>query len=305
MSRILLTGSNGLLGQNLISEILQRTDMQLLATSGSDNKFPVNGGYDFIRMDICNRQSVFKTIREFKPDIIIHAAAMTQVDACESNHKKCSEINIEGTRNVAQAAEQTGAWFQYISTDFIFNGRNGPYCETDDPDPVSYYGWSKLQGEKITRSLSVPWSIVRTILVYGVVPSMSRSNLVLWVIESLKKKTPIRVVDDQYRMPTLVNDLAGGILSIIDRKLQGIYHLSGPDIHSVLELAQITARFFNLDDSLISPVSSRTLNQIGSRPPSTGFVLEKAIAELDYQPHDFKAGLKMVRRQLLRHKNIN
>ena len=298
MIKILLTGANGLVGQTLAHKIQSLSGFELLATSASECKVKGVTSVQFSQMDITSPDQVKTIFDRFKPDLVIHSAAMTQVDPCELDPDLCDKVNIDGTRLVAKAAEESGARFIYLSTDFIFDGLNGPYSEDDQPNPVNAYGWSKLQGEFITRSLKVPWMIVRTILVYGITPSMSRFNLVTWVRDSLINHKPIRVVDDQFRMPTLVDDLAEGIIRIIDRNKIGIYHLSGPELTSVLDFALQTARFFNLDESLISPVHSISLNQPGRRPVSTGFVLDKAIEELDYLPRNLDQGLTLVRNLL-------
>ncbi len=295
MKRILVTGANGLVGQTLIRKITLDGDSDYLATSASECKVRDISPGRFRIMDINREDRVREVIGSYHPDVIIHCAAMTQVDACENNPGLCDRVNIEGTRNIARAAESFGARFVFISTDFVFDGTGGPYLEEDQPNPVSFYGWSKLQGELITRSLKTPWVIVRTILVYGVVPAMNRINLVLWVKKSLEAGNPIQVVDDQFRMPTLADDLADGILRAARQGNSDIYHLSGPEMLSVYEIAIRTARFFSLDESLISPVSSRTLNQSGKRPPSTGFVLGKACSELNYSPKNLDKGLAVVR----------
>ncbi|TSA36924.1 MAG: dTDP-4-dehydrorhamnose reductase [Porphyromonadaceae bacterium] len=298
MIKILLTGANGLVGQTLAGKIQLLHGFELLATSASDCKVKGVEPVRFSIMDITSPDQVNTIFDRFKPDVVIHCAALTQVDPCELNPDLCDKVNIEGTRLVAKAAEESGARFIYLSTDFVFDGLNGPYSEDDQPNPVSVYGWSKLQGEFITRSLKVPWIIVRTILVYGFTPSMSRFNMVTWVRDSLINHKPIRLVDDQFRMPTLVDDLADGIIRIIKRDKTGIYHLSGPEMTSVLDFAVQTARFFNLDESLISPVHSDSLNQPGRRPVSTGFILEKAIGELDYAPRNLNQGLTVARNLL-------
>lgn len=298
MLKILLTGANGLVGQTLAAKISQMPETGLLATSASESVFRIGSPFDFRQMDITSPEQAAMVFNRFLPDVVIHCAAMTQVDACELNPDLCDQVNIEGTRNVALAAERCGARFIYLSTDFVFDGLNGPYSEDDPPNPVSVYGWSKLQGEFITRSLRVPWSIVRTILVYGITPTMKRGNLVTWVRDSLIQRKPLRVVDDQFRMPTLVDDLADGIISIARYGKTGIYHLSGPEMTSVYDFALKTARFFSLDESLITPVKSEVLNQPGRRPGSTGFILAKAYEELDYEPKSLDGGLLMVRNLL-------
>ena len=298
MKKILLTGSNGLLGQNLLKQFLSDEGFEILATSRSENVFPIKSGYRFIQLDITDREKVLEIADNFSPDVVIHGAAMTQVDPCEENKALANRINIEGTRNIAELAEKCRSHFVYVSTDFVFDGESGPYSELSHVNPVSHYGYTKLEGERICSALSVPWSIVRTILVYGVTPAMSRSNLVLWVKASLEAGKAIRVVEDQFRMPTLVDDLAWGIIRILETKATGIYHLSGKEMHSVYELALKTAQFFNLDESLISPILSGELNESGKRPPKTFFKLEKAIKDLGYQPKTFVEGLAVVQNLL-------
>lgn len=299
MKKILLTGSNGLVGQNILKKLIAADQYNLLATSYSSNKYPDLQGYQFRSVDITDRKSILNLEHQFRPSVIIHCGAMTQVDPCEENQALAEQVNLEGTRNLADLASACQSHFIYLSTDFVFSGEDGPYTEEDQPAPANFYGQTKLEAENYTRCLEIPWTIVRTILVYGVTPSMSRSNLVLWVKSSLESNKVIHVVDDQFRMPTLVNDLADGILSIVERNATGVYHLSGPDMHSIFELAKMTAHFFNLDENLIRPISSAELNQPGKRPPSTGFDLRKARENLGYQPKKFEEGLSLVQNLLV------
>ena len=294
MVKVLITGANGLVGQTLVRKFLLLSQFELLATSASECKIKGLDTDRFRQMDITSAEQIKTVFDEFNPEVVIHCAAMTQVDPCELNPDLCDLVNIVGVRLVGKASEQIGAKFIYVSTDFVFDGLKGPYSEDDQPNPVSTYGWSKLQGEYITRSLKVPWVIVRTILVYGVTLSMNRSNLVTWVRDSLSQQKPIRVVNDQFRMPTLVDDLADGIISIIDRNKVGIYHLSGPEMISIYDFALKIAKIFELDDSLITPILSESLSQPGKRPVSTGFVLDLAVDELDYSPRNIQEGLLMV-----------
>jgi len=290
--RILVTGSNGLIGQNLIKIFSLRTDIDLLAVSRNKNLYPSDWNYRFERLDLTVANDVNALVRDFKPTTIIHTAAMTHVDPCENDQKLCQLINVEATGRLADLAADLNAHFVFLSTDFVFSGERGPYSESDSPDPISVYGRSKLEAENLVQRLQIPWTIIRTILVYGVVPSMSRSNLVLWVKDALSRGESIKVVNDQFRMPTLVDDLAQGIVIACDRMATGIFHLSGPEMISIYDFAIKIARFFSLDESLISPVSSRTLNQPGVRPPATGFILDKAMKELNYHPSDLQQGLQ-------------
>jgi dTDP-4-dehydrorhamnose reductase len=173
-----------------------------------------------------------------------------------------------------------------------------PYDENDKPNPLHYYALSKLEGEKIVMKSKLKWAILRTIIVYGVVDGNTRSNLVLWVKNNLEKKQKINVINDQFRTPTLSEDLAQGCILAAMKSEEGIYHVSGKETHSILDLAYIIADFWKLDRSFINPVSSAELNQPAKRPPYTGFIIDKAIKELGYNPRSFKEGLKIVNDQL-------
>ena len=165
-------------------------------------------------------------------------------------------------------------------------------------NPVSYYGWSKAEAERIVKENSKDWAILRTILVYGLVDHMSRSNVVLWAKSALEKGNPINVVDDQFRMPTLAEDLAEGCLLAFEKHANGIFNISGKDYMSVIELVERVADFYKLDKSIINRVSSSTLNQPAKRPPRTGFTLEKSMRVLGYNPRKFEDGLAILDQQL-------
>ncbi|HMC97699.1 MAG TPA: sugar nucleotide-binding protein, partial [Flavobacteriales bacterium] len=200
---------------------------------------------------------------------------------------------------LVDAAKRQGSHFIFLSTDFIFDGENGPYREEDAPQPLSIYGQSKLDAENVVINAGLKkWAIARTIIVYGVAGGLSRSNVVLWAKAALEKGQPIKVVNDQWRMPTLAEDLADGCIRIAKRGATGIYHLSGPDGMSILELVQRVGQFFRLDTGVITPVSSESLSQPARRPPRTGFVLDKARRDLGYAPHGFEAGLEVLKSQL-------
>ncbi|OFY93109.1 MAG: NAD(P)-dependent oxidoreductase, partial [Bacteroidetes bacterium RIFCSPLOWO2_12_FULL_31_6] len=186
----------------------------------------------------------------------------------------------------------------HLSTDFVFDGENGPYKEEDKPNPLSYYGESKYEAEKLVQQSNIKWSIVRTIIVYGVVEDMSRSNIVLWAKQALEKGNPLNIVNDQFRMPTLAEDLAQACWLIAEKSATGIYHICGKDLMNILELVNRVADFYGYDKTIISPIASTSLNQAAKRPPKTGFVLDKAIKELEYSPCSFEEGLGVVTEQL-------
>ena len=298
MKKVLITGANGLLGQKLVYGLKSRNDVELLATGMGENRLIDQTNYSFQSLDITNETDVNQTIKQFSPHVIINCAAMTNVDACELNQKQCWDVNVNGVKHLANAVAKLGTHFIHISTDFVFDGEDGPYNENDLPNPLHYYAKSKLESEKIVKENCANWSIARTIIIYGITDNMSRSNLVLWAKREIEKGNTINVVNDQFRSPTLAEDLAKGCISIMDKNAHGLFHLSGPKSYSILEMVYMVADFYNLDKSLINPVSSKSLNQPAKRPLVTGFDIRKAEKELNYNPVDFLAGIEIMDRQL-------
>jgi dTDP-4-dehydrorhamnose reductase len=300
MKMILVTGSNGLLGQKLVYKLRNRTDIQLIATARGENRLAEQSGYEFHSLDTTHRDAVLSIIENFKPDSVIHAAAQTNVDACEFDKEGAWRANVEAVENLIEAIKTKSPQTQliHLSTDFIFDGENGPYREEDEPNPLSYYGTTKLEAEKRLYASGIHWAILRTIIVYGITDNMSRSNIVLWAKGALEKGQALDVVNDQYRSPTLAEDLADACISAVMKEAQGIFHTSGKDFMSIIELVYRVADYYGLDKSLVKPVSSTTLNQPAKRPPKTGFILDKAYRELDYRPHSFEEGIKIVEEQV-------
>ncbi len=297
MKTVLITGSNGLLGQKLTDLYLQNLEIKLIATGRGINRHPIKQGYTYAEMDITNPQQVQQVIEKYHPNCIIHTAAMTNVDACELDHEACVLQNITAVENVVKTAKIVNAHLIHLSTDFIFDGTAGPYKEDTKPNPLSFYGDSKLQAEQIVKHGSDNWAIARTVLVYGLVADMSRSNIVLWAKHALENKKPIKVVDDQYRTPTLAEDLAMGCCLIEQHKAKGIYNISGKDYMNIYELVSRVAKYFGYEMDIVTKVNSHTLSQPAIRPPVTGFDISKAMKELGYNPHSFEEGIEIVQKQ--------
>jgi len=307
--KILITGSNGLLGQKLVYALRQRKDVTLVATSRGDNRLKEKAGYIYEPLDITDKAEVQNIIAKHQPDCIINTAAMTNVDACETKREECRLINVTAVENILSSIKpQTSpdasglipqTQFIHLSTDFVFDGNNGPYSENDTPNPLSYYAQSKYDSEKVVMQSETPWTIIRTIIIYGVSENMSRLNLILWAFKSLNDREKIRVVTDQFRAPTLAEDLADACISAAIKNKTGLYHVSGKETMSIIQIATAVADYFGLDKSLIEPVASASLNQAARRPPRTGFIIDKAIRELDYHPHTLTGGLEIVKKQLI------
>lgn len=292
MINVVITGSNGLLGQTLLKLLLLEKDTyQVFGFSKGKNR---SGREDFtyISIDLTDEQKLKKELTKIEPSFIINTAAMTQVDDCEDNKIGCDLLNITVVKWLSEISKVLNAHLIHLSTDFIFDGKKGNYKETDVANPLSYYGLSKLKSEEILINSTIDFTILRTILVYGKVFDMSRSNIVLWVKEMLEKGKEITIVDDQYRAPTYVEDLALACKISMDKKAKGIYHISSNTLLSVFEIAQQIAEIFNLDKSLIKPISSSILNQKAQRPPTTGFDLSKTNTELEFYPKSFKEDLQ-------------
>ncbi len=300
--KILVTGANGLLGQKLLEQLINHPNFDLIATAKGENRSLVKSGYCFESLDIANASQVEEIALKHRPDYIINAAAMTNVDACESEKELCLLLNVNAVKFLVDAANKVDAHFIQLSTDFIFDGVGaGMYKEDAVPHPLSFYADSKLMGEQVVQTFAKKWSIARTIIVYGVVADMSRSNVILWVKKSLEEGKKINVVDDQYRTPTLADDLAKGCILIAEKNAEGLFNLAGKDFMNIYELAKRVAHFWGLDAQLITPSKSDTLKQAAKRPPITGLDISKAVEILGYNPVSFEEGLKEVEKQLKRY----
>ena len=293
--KVLLTGANGLLGRHLVKKLAEK-GYEVIATAKGESKINSigNGKVKFLSLDITDGAAVNKLMNEVKPDVLLHTAAMTQVDECELNKIDCWNTNVTATRFLIDSAKETKSRIIFISTDFVFDGLHGPYKEEDEPNPVNYYGSTKLAAEKAVIQSGLDWAIVRTVLVVGNTEDGQRQNILTWVKEKLEKGETIKVVDDQVRTPTYVEDLADGIILILEKKSKGIFHIAGKDTLTPYQIAWQTAEFLKLNSKLIEKSDASNFTQAALRPPTTGFKIDKAKKELSYQPHSFNEILKEV-----------
>ena len=294
--RILITGTNGLLGQKLVALLQDKKDIEVIATARGKSTTPL-GRVVYYSLDITKEADVNRIISTTKPAVVINAAAMTQVDDCETNREQCWKANVDAVEYLVKACAKNNVHLVHVSTDFIFDGSHGPLDETEKPGPVNFYGESKLAAERVVMNSTIDWCIVRTVLVYGITHDMSRSNIVLWVKKNLEQKKTIQVVNDQWRTPTLAEDLAMGCYLAAVKKAHGIYHISGKDFMSPYDIAIRTAEFFKLDKSLIKITDSNQFKQPARRPLTTGFIIDKARKDLGYEPHSFEEGIKILQTQ--------
>lgn len=297
---ILVTGSNGLIGQKVVHLLADRPAIDVVAWSRGPNRHPRKAGYVYETVELLDGDLVRAKLQELTPDAIIHCAAMSQADACEADPEACHYANVGTVEHLVVGTHGLDTQLVLLSTDFVFDGAAGPYREDAEPAPLNVYGKSKLTAEQVLLRQNQPVTVLRTALVYGHAPHLTRSNLVLWVVDSLQKETPIRVVSDQFRTPTLAEDIADACAAAVLGRKTGIYHVSGAEEVSVFEMAQRTALVFGLNAGLISPIETAQLNEAAKRPLKTGFVILKAQTELGFQPHGLDAGLARVKAQLER-----
>jgi len=291
--KVLVTGSNGLLGQKLTDLYVNDTTTELFATGIGSNRHPIQEGYTYISLNITDNNELEDVLSTVKPDIVIHGAAMTQVDDCEKEKEKCLDLNVNAVKHLVELSNKLAFRLVHLSTDFIFDGTKKMYTEDDIPNPLSYYGWSKLEAEKIIQEKALNWTILRTVLVYGKVADMSRSNIMLWAYNTLKNGTQAKVVYDQYRTPTLAEDLALGCKLAANSTKNEVFNIAGKDFLSIYELVEKIANMYEFSMQNISKVDSISLNQPAKRPPITGLSIEKAATELGYQPHSLEEGIRI------------
>ena len=298
-NRVLITGANGLLGQALVRRLSQNHEYDVLATSHHDTPRFEGGSCGYVPLDVTQPDDVANVFEDFTPNVVINCAAMSDVAECDENRNEAWATNARAVKTLAKQCRTHGARLVQVSTDFVFNGKRGPYDEDARPDPVNYYGRTKLAGENAVREAGRSnWAIVRTVLLYGTGHNLSRSNVVLWIADQLSQNEPLHIVDDQYRTPTHVDDLAAGIDRLVHREKTGIYHISGRELVSIYELACTVAEVFGYNESLIEPVPSDFFEDDVERPPRTGFIILRAETELGYDPRSLEQGLRDVQSDL-------
>ena len=296
--KVLITGSNGLLGQKILHKLANDDSVELIATSIGLNRVSRKAGYKYISLDITNQKAVKNVIMSENPDVIINTAAMTNVDYCEDQKQKCDDLNVNAVKTLSEISNKINAHLIHISTDFIFDGKNGPYTEDDIPNPLSYYGLSKLKSENILLESESRWTILRTIIVFGVAENLSKENIVLWAKDALEQGKKLNIIDDQYRSPTLAEDLADACISSFKNLKFGIYNVSGKDFMSIYEIVERIAKYYCYSTKMLNRISTDTLNQKAQRPKKTGFIIDKAVKELGYKPNSFEECLKIIDKQL-------
>jgi dTDP-4-dehydrorhamnose reductase len=290
--KVLIIGSNGLLGQKMAEILLRGSPHQVILSSVEAFPSVHLQSAPYHQLDATVRKDVRQLFAGTHPDAVINCAAMTNVDLCETEREAAWKIN-------AAAARVHGSTLLHVSTDYVFDGENGPYEEDDRPNPLSYYGKSKLAAENTLRTSGVPHLIARTIVLYGYAQG-AKPNFVLWLIQSLEQGKSVRIVDDQIGNPTFVDDLAYGLLRALELGKTGVYHLAGREIVNRYDFALHVAKVFGLDAALIHPIKTSALEQPAPRPLHSGLITLKAETELGYRPLAIDESLLVLKNQLSR-----
>ena len=293
--RILILGSNGMLGQSLTSYYMFKKDVELLCASFEDQSFFQNVSY--LKVDISAPKEVKNLINNFYPDVIINCAAFTNVDGCESEKELSWKINVNGIENIVKYVKGCKAHVIQISSDYIFDGTDGPYSESALPNPISYYGKTKLAGENALIANNIDYTILRTNVLYGPT-EFGRPDFVKWVVTSLRKGENIRSVYEQIKNPTYMEDLVSAITNVSRLRKGGIYNIGGSELLSRLDFTYRIAEYFKLDNSLITEITTSKLKQAAPRPLKSGLISLKAETELGYKPRKIDETFFLMKRYI-------
>ena len=281
--RILVTGATGFLGRTLLSLTGE-------AEWIGCGRRPAAEGVPYRQVDLADCQAVTALVAELAPDWVINAAAMTDVDGCEKDAPAARQANVDIPENLAAACEAIGAGLVHISTDYVFDGKRGPYGEEDAANPLSYYGQLKLESEGILKRMERVL-VVRTLWLYGYVPQAG-ANFLTWVLRGLSGGQPLRVFADQWGNPTYVRDLARVLVSLCSKEARGLFHAGGATFMTRWEMARELACFFGIDGALIEPVPTRTAGLPAERPLRSGLRTDALEAALGRRPLSFAEGLQ-------------
>ncbi len=254
---------------------------------------------DVLIAGFTNRREIREVCLNIRPTVIVNTAAYTNVDKCEQDKQEAWVVNVKGVENLVQMSRLVDAHLIHFSTDYIFDGAKGPYTEEDKPHPLGYYGKTKLASENVCKGGNIPFTIIRTNVLYGSI-SVRHQDFVTWLLTKLEKEEKVKVVNDQYSNPTLVDDLGIAVERIIKRKRYGIYNIAGADWLNRWEFARRIADYFGFNKELIEAITTEQLAQSAPRPKHGGLVTLKAETDLRMKMSGIENGLSMIKQRLLR-----
>jgi dTDP-4-dehydrorhamnose reductase len=285
---VLITGSNGLLGQKLAKDF--HLHYKVIACDLHSESYLSFPNLYYESLDITNRRQLGFQISFYHPQVIINASAYTDVDECEIHKDKAWAVNVGGVKNLANFCKEQRIKLIHLSTDYIFNGENGPYSEDDPSDPVNFYGETKLESEKVIKESGIDFLIIRTNVLYGFGKKV-KSNFLLWLLDQLSQNEKIKIVIDQFNNPTLVDNLSSCILEMVKRNISGIYHIAGSEYLSRYDFATKVADKFNFNKNNILSAKTELLQREAKRPYRGGLKIDKAQSILETKLLNVDQGL--------------
>lgn len=291
--KLLITGASGLLGSKLC-ELAIRKNHEVFSVYNQHK--PLHG--TIVQLDVSDKITVEEKFEKIRPEAVVHAAALTNVDRCEVEKELAWSTNVEGTGNIARSCKKHSVFLIYVSTDYVFDGEKGTYKETDKPFPINYYGLTKLKGEECVKHSIDRYCIARPSVIYGSTPARGKINFALWLLDKLKRKEKAKIVTDQWNSPTLNTNLANMILEVIERKLTGTFHLAGATRLSRYEFAGLLADNFALDTDLIVRASSKEISWIAKRPKDSSINVDKACQTLKNKPLEIREALRKMKKEM-------
>ncbi len=281
-------GASGLVGQALL-RVLENNQYEVTGTYATH---PADG---LISLDIADASAVYDFFRLIQPRTVFLTAALTHVDYCEDHPEEAFQTNTEGTKNVAKEAARSRSKLVYYSTDYIFDGKSGPYDEEAQPCPASNYGKSKLEAERAIQEILEDYLILRTTVVYGW--DRRSKNFAMQVYQKLQAGIPMQVPEDQVGNPTLVDYLAEASIRLVQQETRGIVNVVGRDLLSRSEFGKALAKVFDMDPEMITPVPTAGLKQRALRPLRGGLKIEKMSQLLGTEAMSLEEALKRLHRQ--------
>lgn len=291
--KILIVGANGFTGRRILDTLSGKADYQVTGCSLHPDICPDTDSYRFVQADIHDDAAIRRLFEEIQPDIVINTSALSSPDYCENHREETDETNIHAAARLAKNCEHLGSRLIHLSTDFVFGGDTDRlYTEEDMPAPVNYYGRSKWESEQQVASLCSNYAVARIVVVYGQPLPGQHGNIVRLVADRLRSGQPIRVVNDQWRTPTFVNDVTQGVEQLISHPSNGLFHICGPECLTIADIACRVADVLRLDASLIQPVSTDEMQEATPRPRFSGLSIDKARRLLGYRPHSLDEGIR-------------
>jgi len=284
--KFLVTGSAGLIGQNVVLDLVKK-NYEVYSIYHDDK--PSNGVP--INLDLTDLEKIKQIMQKIKPDIVIHLAAITNVDLCETEKELAYTLNVKSTETMAKEAAKINAFFIYVSTDYVFDGKKSLKNEEDIPNPLGYYGKTKLEGEMSLNNLASNWAIARTSTPFGI--HLKKKSFPLWVKENLESKKEIKVLTDQYTSPTYVPNLSKMIIEVSTKQINGIIHLAGATRISRYDFAIMIAEKLGLDKSLLLRVKTDDMNWKAQRPKDSSLDVKKATEILSEKPMTIEESLEL------------